>query len=65
MKPSEVGASSPVLSTSLSSGTGAVHYWEPINTIYKLDITVVNPTVDPAFSFMTRRSRRQDPHGLL
>ena len=27
--------------------------------------TVVNPAVDPTFSFMTRRSRRQDPHGLL
>jgi phosphoglucomutase len=34
-------------------GGAAVHYWEPINTIYKLDIAVVNPTVDPAFSFMT------------
>jgi phosphoglucomutase len=34
-------------------GGAAVHYWEPINTIYKLDITVVNLTVDPAFSFMT------------
>ncbi len=28
-------------------------YWEPINTIYHLDITVVNPTIDPTFSFMT------------
>ena len=27
-------------------------YWEPINTIYGLDITVVNPIVDPTFSFM-------------
>jgi phosphoglucomutase len=34
-------------------GGAAVHYWEPINTIYKLDIAVVNPNVDPAFSFMT------------
>jgi phosphoglucomutase len=34
-------------------GGAAVHYWEPINTIYKLDIAVVNPTVNPAFSFMT------------
>ena len=34
-------------------GGAAVHYWEPINTIYKLDITVVNPKVDPTFSFMT------------
>lgn len=28
-------------------------YWEPINAIYHLDITVVNPTIDPTFSFMT------------
>jgi phosphoglucomutase len=34
-------------------GGAAVHYWEPINAIYKLDITVVNPAVDPTFSFMT------------
>jgi hypothetical protein len=31
----------------------AVHYWEPINAVYKLDIAVVNPKVDPTFSFMT------------
>jgi phosphoglucomutase len=34
-------------------GGAAVHYWEPINTTYGLDIAVVNPRVDPAFSFMT------------
>jgi phosphoglucomutase len=34
-------------------GGAAVHYWEPINTVYKLDIAVVNPQVDPTFSFMT------------
>jgi phosphoglucomutase len=34
-------------------GGAAVHYWEPINKIYKLDIAVVNPRVDPTFSFMT------------
>ena len=28
-------------------------YWEPINSIYELDITVVNPTIDATFSFMT------------
>ena len=28
-------------------------YWEPINSIYKLDIVVANPTIDPTFSFMT------------
>jgi phosphoglucomutase len=34
-------------------GGAAVHYWEPINAIYKLDIDVVNRQVDPTFSFMT------------
>ena len=34
-------------------GGAALPYWEPINTIYKLDITVVNPKLDPTFSFMT------------
>src|SRR5437016_4511155 len=34
-------------------GGAAVHYWEPINEIYKLHIAVVNPTIDPTFSFMT------------
>src|SRR5438876_4214014 len=28
-------------------------YWEPINSIYKLQIAVVNPAIDPTFSFMT------------
>jgi len=34
-------------------GGAARPYWEPINSIYGLDITVVNPTIDPTFSFMT------------
>ena len=34
-------------------GGAAVHYWGPINAVYSLDITVVNPTVDPTFAFMT------------
>ena len=34
-------------------GGAARPYWEPINSIYKLDIAVVNPTIDPTFSFMT------------
>jgi phosphoglucomutase len=34
-------------------GGAARPYWEPINSIYHLDITVVNPTIDPTFSFMT------------
>jgi phosphoglucomutase len=33
---------------------GSSHgYWEPINATYQLNITVVNPAVDPTFSFMT------------
>jgi phosphoglucomutase len=34
-------------------GGAARPYWEPINSIYGLDITVVNPTIDSTFSFMT------------
>jgi len=34
-------------------GGAAVHYWEPVNSVYGLDITIVNPQVDPTFSFMT------------
>src|SRR5438874_5161908 len=34
-------------------GGAAVHYWAPINEIYGLKINVVNPKVDPTFSFMT------------
>ena len=34
-------------------GGAAVPYWEPINSVYKLDIAVVNPVIDPTFSFMT------------
>src|SRR5579862_4891284 len=34
-------------------GGAAVHYWGPINEIYGLNIHVVNPKVDPTFSFMT------------
>ena len=33
-------------------GGAARPYWEPINSIYGLDIAVVNPTIDPTFSFM-------------
>ncbi len=28
-------------------------YWEPINVVYGLDIRIVNPDLDPTFSFMT------------
>jgi len=34
-------------------GGAAVAYWHPIALRYGLDIEVVNPRVDPAFSFMT------------
>ncbi|MCB0199296.1 MAG: phosphoglucomutase (alpha-D-glucose-1,6-bisphosphate-dependent) [Anaerolineae bacterium] len=34
-------------------GGAAVAYWEPIAERYGLNITVVNPAVDPTFSFMT------------
>ena len=34
-------------------GGAARAYWEPINALYGLDIVVVNPTIDPTFSFMT------------
>jgi len=34
-------------------GGAAAPYWEPINAIYRLDIHVVNPLIDPTFSFMT------------
>ena len=34
-------------------GGAALPYWEPINSVYGLDIKVVNPSLDPTFSFMT------------
>ena len=34
-------------------GGAAEPYWEPINAVYGLDIAVVNPSLDPTFSFMT------------
>jgi phosphoglucomutase len=34
-------------------GGASLPYWEPINTIYGLDITLVNPKLDPTFAFMT------------
>ncbi|HMA87139.1 MAG TPA: phosphoglucomutase (alpha-D-glucose-1,6-bisphosphate-dependent) [Burkholderiales bacterium] len=33
-------------------GGAAVHYWQPIAERYRLDLTVVNPQVDPRFAFM-------------
>ena len=34
-------------------GGAALHYWEPIATLYGLDVTVVNARIDPTFRFMT------------
>ena len=34
-------------------GGAAVHYWEPINRKYGLDLDIVNPRIDPTFAFMT------------
>jgi phosphoglucomutase len=34
-------------------GGAAGRYWAPINEVYGLGVTVVNPKVDPTFSFMT------------
>jgi phosphoglucomutase len=34
-------------------GGAALSYWEPINDLYGVEISVVNPVIDPTFSFMT------------
>lgn len=34
-------------------GGSNIAYWEPIAATYGLDLTVVNPVVDPTFGFMT------------
>jgi len=34
-------------------GGAGLPYWDPINSIYKLDIAIVNPVIDATFSFMT------------
>ena len=34
-------------------GGAALPYWDPINSLYGVEIVVVNPVLDPAFSFMT------------
>jgi len=34
-------------------GGASVHYWQLIKEVYDLDLTVVNPLVDPAWPFMT------------
>lgn len=34
-------------------GGAALPLWEPVNEIYKLNLKIVNPKIDPTFSFMT------------
>jgi phosphoglucomutase len=34
-------------------GGATVHYWESIRALYGVDLKVVNPKIDPRFSFMT------------
>jgi phosphoglucomutase len=34
-------------------GGSSLPYWEPINSVYGLDVVVTNPAIDPTFSFMT------------
>jgi phosphoglucomutase len=34
-------------------GGAGLPYWEPINSVYKLHIAIINPVIDPTFSFMT------------
>jgi len=34
-------------------GGASLPYWEPISSLYKLDLTNVNPKRDPTFSFMS------------
>ena len=46
-------------------GGAGVDYWPRIAEQYRLDLTIVNPHVDPTFRFMTARLGRPDPHGLL
>jgi phosphoglucomutase len=34
-------------------GGAALPYWEAINSVHRLDVTIANPKLDPSFSFMT------------
>ncbi len=48
----------PIRSTGLKIGIdplggAAAAYWQPVAERYHVDITVVNPTIDPTFAFMT------------
>lgn len=41
-------------------GGAALPYWERIADVYQLDLTIVNPSIDPAFMFM-----RVDKDGVI
>jgi phosphoglucomutase len=47
-----IGSSGLALAVDPLGGTTR-DYWAVINSVYGLDITVVNPLIDPQFSFMT------------
>jgi phosphoglucomutase len=47
-----IGAAGLSLAVDPLGGAG-LPYWEPINSVYKLNIAIVNPVIDPTFSFMT------------
>ena len=46
-------------------GGASVDYWGAIADRHRLDLTVVNPRVDPTFAVHDAGLGRQDPHGLL
>ena len=46
-------------------GGAALHYWEPINEVYGLEHQRGEPQARSDLLVHDRRSRRQDPHGLL
>ena len=48
-----------------SLGGAGVHYWAAIAERYRLDLTVVNPTVDPRFAFLTVDWDGQSPTAPL
>jgi phosphoglucomutase len=46
-------------------GGASVDYWGEIAERHRLDLTVVNPLVDPDLALHDAGLGRQDPHGLL
>ncbi len=46
-------------------GGASLPYWDPINSIYGLEVEVVNRKIDPDLLIYDRGSRRQNPHGLF